>query len=187
MREESRRGLFGKVFGRGSAGDRLFCRGAATEVALVLSFCCLASLACAAAAVAGLPDAGWRASAAAAAAQGGGRIRPPEGLRCDPDRLTSFTGRVTNYRRGTSTLSLRVQTDEGTVGRITIYLDPRVGAAKHFLIEGEPFKPADWKRIERAPRRLRAGMRATVWVCGENSVQPVVDWRPGAKSPGTVY
>lgn len=80
-----------------------------------------------------------------------------------------------------------MRTDEATDERFTLRFGPREGAAKHFLIEGGPFKASDWPRIERAPGRLRAGMRATVWACEDNSTPPVVDWRPGEKSPGAVY
>jgi hypothetical protein len=152
-----------------------------------LSSCCLAALACAAVAVASPPDAASREGFAAGASQRGGRIRPPEGLRCDLNRLTSFTGRVTYYRRNATSVSIRMRTDEETSERFTLRFTAREGAAKHFLIEGEPFKPSDWSRIERARGRLRPGMRATVWACEDNSTPPVVDWRPGAKSPGTVY
>ena len=160
---------------------------APTKVGHALLSCGLAALTCAAVVVASPARGAAREGLVAAASQRGGRIRPPEGLKCDPNRLTSFTGRVTSYRRNASSVSLRMRTDEATNERFTLRTGTREGAAKHFLIEGEPFKAADWKRIERGPGRLRARMRATVWACEDNSTPPVVDWRPGGKSPGTVY
>lgn len=193
MREKIGRGLVRLILRRGWAGGKLR-RGAATEVALVLSFCCLASLAWASGASPARTAASRvesaassRGESAAGASQRGGRIRPPEGLRCDPNRLTSFTGRVTSYRRNATSVSIRMRTDERTDERFTLRFGRREGAAKHFLIEGEPFKASDWSRIERGPGRLRARMRATVWACEDNSTPPVVDWRPGERSPGTVY
>jgi len=119
-------------------------------------------------------------------AQEGRRIAPPPGVTCDLNRLTSFTGRVTYYRRTSTAISLRMRTDEETSERFTLRFRAADGATKQFLLMGEPFKAADWKLIESRRGRLRAGMRATVWVCEGGATPTVVDWRPGVR-PGTVF
>lgn len=147
-------------------------RGARAGGALL----CLSLLCVPTAAAAGVP-----------AAQEGRRIRPPGGVACDLNRLTSFTGRVTSYRRTPTRLSLRMRTDEATNEQFTLRYARADGPAKQFLLLGEPFKAADWRVIERGQGRLRAGMRATVWVCEDGRTPPVVDWRPRGTSPAGVF
>lgn len=106
-----------------------------------------------------------------------GRIRPPAGLNCSRNELTSFTGRVLSYSRSGNRLSLRVRTDEQTTESFTLSYRQRENVTKWFLLRAEPFKAEDWKLIETRRGRLRSGMRATVWVCSNNR-KPVIDWQP---------
>ena len=115
-----------------------------------------------------------------------GRLMPPESVRCDPNHLTSFTGRVLFYERRPGRVRLRVRTDEQTTENFTLRFGRSEDAAKWFLVQGEPFEPKHWKIIERRRYRLRPRMRATVWVCDDRST-PIVDWRPGQRHAGTVY
>jgi hypothetical protein len=122
--------------------------------------------------------------APAARAQEGRRIAPPPGVTCDRDRLTSFTGRVTRYLRTYTNVALGVRTDEATSEAFMIRFPRSPLPTKNFLLNGEPFKASDWKKVELARGRLRAGMRATVWVCEDGTTPSVVDWRPGPKPAG---
>jgi hypothetical protein len=125
-----------------------------------------------------------------AAVAGGqrGRIRPPDPVvaRCNPNHLTSFTGKILSYSRSASRLSLRMRTDEATNESFTLKFARGADALKSFLLRGEEFKQSDWSLIERSRYRLRPNMRATVWVCDDKS-NPVIDWRPGEKMGGAVY
>ncbi len=123
--------------------------------------------------------------AASVAAQGG-RIRPPDAIKCDPNHLTSFTGHVTSYRRTAARLSLRMRTDEETSEAFTLKFARGGDAIKFFLLRGEEFKVGDWKLIESRRLRLRPQMRATVWVCDDGS-NPTIDWRPGERRGGSVF
>lgn len=114
------------------------------------------------------------------------RLRPPDSIRCDPNHLTSFTGRVLSYKRSPSRLRLRVRTDEQTTENFTLSFRKGEDAAKWFLIKGEPFKQSDWALIERRRYRLRPRMRATVWVCDDGS-KPIVDWRPNEGENQTTF
>ena len=116
----------------------------------------------------------------------GGRIRPPDGIKCPDNNVTSFTGRILAYSRTDGRIIVRMRTDEETTERFTIRLSDTEGAAKWFLMRGEPFKQSDWKLIESKKGRLRPKMRATVWVCDDGST-PVVDWRPDETDPSSVY
>jgi len=51
-----------------------------------------------------------------------------------------------------------------------------------YLIEGQPFKAADWKRIESKKGVLRPDMSAVAWVCTDGTT--LVDWRPGTTFTG---
>ena len=119
----------------------------------------------------------WMGAVIAAASLWAQRIRPPEALNCSRDHLTAYTGKVTEYRRSGSEVRLRMATDDDTDERFAVRLAGGEEAGKWFLFQGEPFRPEHWKRIESRPGRLRAGMRATAWIC-EGSPNPVIDWRP---------
>jgi len=106
----------------------------------------------------------------------GQRLRPPASLKCSRDHLTSFQGRVLDYKRSENRISLRVRTDEETSESFTLNWG-KEKPEKWLLLRGEEFKPTDWKLIESAPGRLIDGMRIIVWVCDDGS-KPVLDWRP---------
>jgi hypothetical protein len=75
-------------------------------------------------------------------------------------------------REPQSTL-LTVETDWDTTESFTIRgRDP----LPHFFLDGRPFLVTDWHALI-AGGRLRAGMRADVWVC-EDEPEPKVDWHP---------
>lgn len=112
------------------------------------------------------------------------RLMPPESVTCDPNHLTSFTGRVLWYQRGPGRVRLRMRTDEETTESFTLKFPKGEDAAKWFLLKGGPFKPGDWALIERRRYRLRPRMRATVWVCDDGS-NPTIDWRPGEQGQTT--
>jgi hypothetical protein len=112
---------------------------------------------------------------------GQGRLRPPTGLSCDRNNTTSFTGRVTAYRRTTRQIFIRVHTDEQTTEQFTIPLSRGEDAAKKFLFEGEAFRAGDWKKIERSRGMLKPQMRATIWACRTDQDDfraELIDWRP---------
>lgn len=105
------------------------------------------------------------------------RVAPASALKCDRNHLTSFIGRVILYRRQTGRIDLRVRTDEETTENFTLRFTKTEDGSKHFLFQGEVFKPTDWKAIALTRTQLRPKMRAIVWVCDDGS-PPVIDWRP---------
>lgn len=109
-----------------------------------------------------------------------GRLATPTTLRCPRDNTTSFTGRVLAYRRTPGRVFIRVRTDEETTEEFTLTHPKRGDAGTLFFVNGEPFKPSDWKRIEARAGRLRPNMRATVWACyeGDKLRAERVEWRP---------
>jgi len=113
-------------------------------------------------------------------AQRGGRLATPPSLKCPRDNITSFTGRVLAYRRTPGRVFIRVRTDEETTEEFTLTHPKRGDASSLFFIDGEPFKPADWKRVEARRGTLRPNMRATVWACyeGDDLKAERIDWRP---------
>lgn len=107
----------------------------------------------------------------------GRRLRPPTGLNCSRNELTSFTGRVLTYSRSINRIFMRMRTDEQTTESFTLNYRRRDDPSQWFLLRAEPFGAEDWRLIESRQGRLRPGMRATVWVCS-NSRRPVIDWQP---------
>ncbi len=105
------------------------------------------------------------------------RLRPPASLKCSRDHLTSFQGRILDYKRGKNTIYLRVRTDENTTETFNLKWEDTDKAENWFLLRGEEFKAEDWKLIESAPGRLIDGTRIIVWVCDDGS-KPIFDWRP---------
>lgn len=106
----------------------------------------------------------------------GQRLRPPASLKCSRDHLTSYQGRVLDYKRSENQIAIRIRTDEETTETFTLKWGGEK-PEKWLLLRGEEFKPTDWKMIESAPGRLIDGMRIIIWVCDDGS-KPVLDWRP---------
>jgi hypothetical protein len=102
-----------------------------------------------------------------------GRLRPPEFVTCDRNHLTSFSGRVVSLARASDTTTLRMETDESTKERFTLR-HPGSEPTAWFYLGGVPFTAADWTALF-PTGRLRAGARATVWVCADEP-NPRVDW-----------
>jgi hypothetical protein len=125
------------------------------------------------------PEKNRPAAAGEAGGQRGGRVAAPAGLKCDLNDLTLYDGEIVKYERRPDSTRLRIETNFDTTEEVTLEHPGTDDPAGLFLINGEPFKPSDWTKIESARRKLRPGMRANVWVCiGNPSIQPVVDWRP---------
>jgi hypothetical protein len=104
-----------------------------------------------------------------------GRIAPPPFVTCDRNDLTSFTGRVVSLERTSASTTLRMETDENTKEAFTLR-HPGADATAWFFLAGKSFTPADWAALLPGGR-LRAGARATVWVCTDEP-NPKVDWAP---------
>jgi hypothetical protein len=102
-------------------------------------------------------------------------MRPPEGLTCSPNDLTSFTGRVVHYARAKDRTTLRIRTDWETTEHVVVRHPGSDDPIPWFRFAGQPFAHSDWGRIEERRGRLRPGTRATAWVCKDLNV--VVDWQ----------
>ena len=105
------------------------------------------------------------------------RLRPPP-LACDRNHLTSWRGLVSGYRRGAHETWLQISTDDDTVESTTLVHADAADAAAFYRLDGRPFTAADWGAIDSAPGTLRAGMRATAWICEDGVTPPVIDWQP---------
>jgi rhodanese-related sulfurtransferase len=101
---------------------------------------------------------------APAAAGRGGRLRPPPAVTCDLNSLTLYSGRVTLFKRTKTKATIRIATDWDTTEQVAT-TNPR------YLLNGEPMRAADWKRVG-------TGKRANVWVCRAAGGRTVIDWRP---------
>lgn len=111
-----------------------------------------------------------------------GRLAPPQAIRCDPNEVTVYYGRVLSYRRQKGKTTLRVRTDYDTTESVTLTHPGTSDPSRFFLVFGERFQPPDWKRIESSRGVLKKGMRVNAWVCTDGKA--VLDWRPGeATSP----
>ncbi len=124
---------------------------------------------------AGLPVESDRAPEEQAAAPAGGaagRIRPPDAVKCDPNQLTAYIGRVTEYRREKDATLLTIATSSGTTETVTVRGTPAVS----YLLEGKRFDE------ERAEKIVRPGASAIAWVCADGTT--IVDWRPGTTFTG---
>jgi len=117
------------------------------------------------------------AACLAPARQPEARLRPPAAVECPRDHLTSYVGVVQRYRRESNRTELRIRTDWDTTEDVAIAHRGAADPSRWFLIEGKPFQPADWARLEESPGRLRAGTRAAAWVCDDGR-NPIVDWSP---------
>lgn len=105
-----------------------------------------------------------------------GRLAPPAAVRCSINEVTVYNGRALSYRRQKGTTSLRIRTDYGTTETVTLKHPGSSDPSRWFLLLGEPFKAADWKRIEVSRGVLRDGMRVNAWMCADGKA--ILDWRP---------
>lgn len=103
------------------------------------------------------------------------RLMPPATLACERNELTSYTGRVTSYRRTADMTAVVINTDAGTTEKVEVR---HADAATVYLLNGSPFTDADWPRIESEDGELLPGTRVTAWVCLDGKTAPVLDWRP---------
>ena len=110
-----------------------------------------------------------------------GRVMAPAAVSCDPNQLTSYFGKVTGYKRGKTGTWLRIATDYDTVEEVQVANGGAKDASAHYLYEGRAFTAKDWLRIESKPGVLRAGTRATAWVCSDGRTPPLVDWNGAAE------
>jgi hypothetical protein len=107
-----------------------------------------------------------------------GRLRPPTFVTCDRNALTSFTGRVTELKRGDRTTELRIATDDDT--RESLTLRHLKGEANRLMYRGgRPFTEADWSQVA-TPDGVKPGVRATAWVCSGDA-NPIIDWEIPAR------
>lgn len=115
-----------------------------------------------------------------AAAAGQGRLRPPENVGCQRNDLTVYQGKVRQYVRNRSQVSVEILTDEETVERVVLPMKAGRAVESRFLWEGAVFEPRHWKDLETGPGKLKAGMRVIAWVCADGG-PPLLDWRPPAR------
>ena len=113
----------------------------------------------------------------AAAAYPQGRLRPPPNVGCDRNDLTSYQGKVREYARDRTQVSLVIDTDEGTVERVVLKLEAGRTPESRFLWDGEPFQPGNWKDLESSEGKLNPGVTVIAWVCTKGG-PPLLDWRP---------
>ena len=102
--------------------------------------------------------------------QSAGRLMPPAAVACARDNLTSYTGKVTRYTRKDARIRLTIQTDEDTVEKVVFEPGDKV------LLDTREMKADDWGKVETKDGKLKAGMRATAWIC--QGGRPVLDWQP---------
>jgi hypothetical protein len=105
----------------------------------------------------------------------------PSAVSCDANQLTSYFGKVTGYKRGKTSTWLRIATDYDTVEEVSVPNGGAKDASAHYLYAGRAFTAKDWARIESMPGVLRAGTRATAWVCSDGKTPPLVDWNGAAE------
>lgn len=115
-------------------------------------------------------------ASAPAAPAGRGRLMPPSQIRCDRNDVTVYSGRVLSYSRVKGKTMLKIRTDSDTTETVTLKHPNSSDPSKWFLLNFEPFKAADWKKIERRQGVLRPGMRVNAWVCKDGKA--ILDWRP---------
>ena len=98
----------------------------------------------------------------------------PGTFSCDRNHLTVYTGVVTRYRRAVGQTTLRIRTDDDTTENVAVKHPGTDDPSPMFRMQGEPFTAQDWRTVELKKGTLRAGTRASAWVCDDGQV--MVDW-----------
>jgi hypothetical protein len=99
-----------------------------------------------------------------------GRYMPPPAVECNRNNLTSYTGEVTGYSRKDGKILLTLKTDADTVETVSLRPGDKI------LLNAKPMNEKDWTQVEEKEGKLKAGMRATTWIC--RGGRPVLDWQP---------
>ena len=105
-----------------------------------------------------------------------GEPTPPSSVTCPRDHLTVFRGRVVQWSRTSGQSTMTIASDAGTTEIVVLKHPGTDDGSQYFLIDSQPFKPADWNRIEQKPGAFRPGVRASVWACDDGR-QPIIDWQ----------
>jgi hypothetical protein len=114
----------------------------------------------------------------------GSALRPaqrhgvPGFVECPRDHVTLYNGKVLSMVRSPRRTVIRIRTDFDTTEQVQIRYAKEEELNKWFRLDGEPFKTADWSRIESKKGHLKKGVRANIWVC-DDGANPLVDWQSG--------
>ena len=108
-----------------------------------------------------------------------GRLAPPTQVRCERNQLTSYTGSVNAFERSPASIRIVIRTNWGSEETFTLP-HPDGRPESHFLLWGKTFGPDDWQLIEQAPGQLIDDLQAIIWVCEDENIPPLIDWRPGS-------
>ena len=110
-----------------------------------------------------------------------GAPTPPTAVTCPRDHLTVFRGRVVQWSRASGQSTMTIASDAGTTEIVVLKHPGTDDGSQFFLFDSQPFKPADWTRIELKPGSFRPGVHVAVWACDDGR-QPIIDWQaPPAK------
>lgn len=116
-------------------------------------------------------------SAAQRGAAPSARLAPPPDIACDRNRLTSYSGRVTAFRRASGGDTVTIETDWGSLETFTVGRPGQAGPA--YLLAGAPMQAEDWSTVLNDAGEPRQDLGAIAWVCGDPPEFTVIDWRPG--------
>lgn len=111
------------------------------------------------------------------------RLAVPDYVDCERNALTSWSGAVSDYLRTEGGIRLEMATDFGTKERLDLSLADRELLLSRLRLRGRPFKPSDWQLIEDANGNIQQGIRATIWICADQEVLPIINWQPNAEQP----
>lgn len=117
-----------------------------------------------------------------ASASRGGRLTPPAAVTCNRNELTSYSGKVTSYKRRRGKTVVVMHTSADTTEHLTIQHGAVDDPSRYYLVNGTVFTSRDWSRIERKKGQLHPDMSAVAWVCKNGTT--FIDWRPGTTFSG---
>lgn len=109
------------------------------------------------------------------------RLAVPDYVECDRNALTSWFGLVTEYQRTDEGIRLEMATDFDTQEQLDLKISDQDRLLSRLRIDGRPFKSGDWPLIEDVDGTLRKGVRATIWVCEESEILPIINWQPNSQ------
>jgi hypothetical protein len=116
-----------------------------------------------------------------------GRLATPQGLKCDTDHTTSFTGQVLSYYRKPDHIFIRVRTDEATTEEFKIPYAQDQDLSKLFRLNGQSLGQNGLAKIESRWKRDKKNVRVTVWACYDKQWRTpsaeLIDWKVGKRRP----
>ncbi|WP_444936506.1 hypothetical protein ACJJIW_01320 [Microbulbifer sp. JMSA004] len=105
------------------------------------------------------------------------RLAVPNYVTCDRNELTSWQGQITKIELEQDGVKVWIATDDGTNEVLNLTMPNWKGVLGQFRLRDKSFHASDWGSLFDTDGKLKAGVRAVIWLCNTEGVSPVINWQ----------